>query len=114
VVPPLGSPLVALHFAHRALGVAAAVAVVALATWAMRVHAPRAVRSWASWAAVLVLLQIALGFISVLTGLAAVPVSLHTLVAAATLAVLVHVATAGWTVPVAEPSARERVGAAAP
>ncbi len=112
VIPPLDIPLVALHFTHRVVAVLAASAVIALAAWTMRVRAPGVVRSWASWAAVLVLIQIALGFISVLTGLAVVPVSLHTLVAASTLAVLVHVTTLGWTVPVAEPSRSEPVGAA--
>lgn len=96
LVPPLDSHLIALHFTHRALGIVAAVAVVWLAVWSMRARASSGVRSWASWAAVLVLVQVALGFISVLTGLAVVPVSLHTLGAAATLAMLVHVATLGW------------------
>ncbi len=110
VIPPLGNPLIALHFTHRVLAVIAASAVIGLAAWTMRVHAPGVVRSWASWAAVLVLIQIALGFISVLTGLAVVPVSLHTLVAASTLAVLVHVTTVGWTAPVVHPSPPGRVG----
>ncbi len=96
VVPPLGNPLVAIHFTHRVVAVVAAASVIWLAAWAMRAGAPRVVRSWASWAAVLILIQIALGFISVLTGLAVLPVSLHTLVAASTLAVLVHVTTLGW------------------
>lgn len=96
VVPPLDNALVAVHFTHRVIGVLAAVAVVGLATWAMRADAPKAVRSWASWAAVLTLVQVGLGFVSVLTTLAVVPVSLHTLVAASLLATLVHVTTLGW------------------
>jgi heme A synthase len=112
VVPPLDNLLVALHFTHRVVALLAAAAVIGLATWTMAVRAPGVVRSWASWAAILVLIQIALGFISVLTGLSVVPVSLHTLVAASTLAVLVHVTTLGWTMPVAQPSTPERVGAA--
>ena len=96
LVPPLDNALIAVHFAHRVVGVLAVVAVVGLATWAMRADAPSSVRSWASWAAVLTMVQVALGFVSVLTTLAVVPVSLHTLVAASLLATLVHVTTLGW------------------
>ena len=67
-------------------------------------------RSWASWAAVLVLVQIALGFITVLTALAVVPDSLHTLVAASILAVLVHLTTLGWTAGTAPTADRARHG----
>lgn len=108
VVPPLDNALIGVHFAHRVLGILAAVAVVMLATWALRATAPGAVRTWASWAAVVALIQVGLGFIAVLTALAVVPVSLHTLVAASLLATLVHVTTLGWvakTAPDAAPSA---------
>ena len=44
----------------------------------------------------LALVQVALGFVSVLTALAVVPVSVHTLVAASLLVVLVHLTTVGW------------------
>ena len=96
VVPPLGSGLVALHFFHRVLGLTAAGYVLWLAWWALRSRAPSEVRSLASWAGVLILIQVALGFLSVLSGLAVVPVSLHTLVAASTLAILVHLTTLAW------------------
>jgi len=96
LVPPLDNTLITIHFFHRVVGILAAIAVIGLASWAMRAEAPRAVRSWASWAAVLTLLQVGLGFVSVLTTLAVVPVSLHTLVAASLLATLVHVTTLGW------------------
>jgi heme A synthase len=92
----LDNTLIVVHFLHRLLGVLAALTVIGLATWALRAHAPPVVRSWASWAAVLALVQVALGFVSVLTALAVVPVSVHTLVAASLLVVLVHVATLGW------------------
>jgi len=95
-VPPLDNVLVAIHFFHRLTALIVAFAVISLSAWALRVGAPRLVRSWASWAAVLVLVQIALGFITVLTALAAVPDSLHTLVAASILAILVHLTTIGW------------------
>lgn len=112
LVPPLDNHLIVLHFTHRVMAVVAATAVIALAAWTMRARAPGVVRSWASWAAVLVLVQIALGFISVLTGLAVVPVSLHTLVAAGTLAILVHVTTMGFTVPLLAPVSSEHADAA--
>lgn len=112
VIPPLASPLVALQFTHRVVALVAAFSVIWLAAWALRIHAPPVVRTWASWAAVLVLIQIALGFISVLTALAVVPVSLHTLVAASTLVVLVHVTTLGWSARAAAPTPRVHTGAA--
>jgi heme A synthase len=96
LVPPLGNGLVALHFAHRTLGYAVALAVVGTAVWAVRRGAPPAVRSWTKWASVLVLLQVGLGFLSVYTRLEVVPVSLHTLVAASLVVVMVHLAAAGW------------------
>jgi len=96
LIPPLDNALIAIHFTHRVVGILAAIAVVGLASWAMHADAPKAVRSWASWAAVLTLVQVGLGFVSVLTTLAVVPVSLHTLVAASLLAALVHVTTLGW------------------
>jgi len=95
ILPPLGNALVALHFAHRALGVVAALAVVGLAVRVARAGASAAVRSWSTWAAVLALLQVAIGFLSVWARLAVVPVSLHTLVAASLLATLVHLTVTG-------------------
>lgn len=94
-VPPLESSLVTVHFFHRVLGVVAAGAVLALAAWAVRRRAPAPVRSWTFWAGVLVVLQVTLGFVSVLTGLAVVPVSLHTLIAALLLVILVHLTVTG-------------------
>lgn len=94
-VPPLESSLVAVHFFHRVLGILVALAVLALAFWAVRKGAPAAVRSWTFWAGVLVVLQVILGFVSVLTGLAVVPVSLHTLIAAGLLVIVVHLAVTG-------------------
>jgi heme A synthase len=96
IVPPLQSGLVLLHFLHRVLGYAVAVVVVGMAVWAFRRGARAAVRSWTGWAAALVLVQVGLGFLSVYTRLDVVPVSLHTLVAASLLAVMVHLATVGW------------------
>ncbi len=97
IVPPLQNGMVLLHFLHRMLGYAVAAAVVGMAVWAVRRGAPAAVRSWTGWAAVLVLVQVGLGFLSVYTRLEVVPVSLHTLVAASLLSVMVHLATAART-----------------
>lgn len=96
LVPPLDDGLVTLHFLHRVLGLAAAAAVVGLAVWASRSRAPKAVRRQVAWAAALVLIQVGLGLLSVYTRLSVVPVSLHTLVAASLLALLVHLVTTGW------------------
>jgi heme A synthase len=68
-------------------------------------------KRWMSWATVLVLIQVALGFVSVLTALAVVPVSLHTLVAASLLVVLVHVTTLGWIAEGASPKAADAAAA---
>lgn len=95
VVPPLDSGLVALHFAHRVLGIVAGVAVVALAVWAARKGAPAPVRTWANGAAALVVIQVGLGFLSVWARLEVVPVSLHSLVAASLMVVLVHLTVVG-------------------
>ena len=95
VVPPLDNGLIALHFLHRVLGILAGVAVVALAVWAARKGAPPSVRTWANGAAALVVVQVALGFVSVWARLEVVPVSLHSLVAASLLVVLVHLTVVG-------------------
>jgi heme A synthase len=96
LVPPLDlNALVTVHFLHRAVGVLTAAVVVGLAAWAW-LRAPAPARGWAIGAAALVLVQVGIGFLSVLTGLAVVPVSAHTLVAASLLAVLVHLTASGW------------------
>ena len=61
----------------------------------MRADVPVRVHRWITAAAGLVLVQVALGVLSVLTVLAIPPVSLHTLVAAALLSILVALATVG-------------------
>lgn len=93
VIPPLVNTPITVHFAHRVIGILAAVVVIGLAIRIVRVGAPDAVRTWALLAAGLVVAQVVLGFMSVLTALAVVPVSLHTLVAATLLMALVHVTT---------------------
>jgi cytochrome c oxidase assembly protein subunit 15 len=90
VVPPLINAPITTHFAHRVLALIVVAVVVALAVRAR--CAPEQVRRWSTVAAVLVVVQAGLGIASVLTTLAVVPVSLHTLVAAALLATSTHVA----------------------
>lgn len=93
VVPPLVNAPITAHFVHRILALVAAAVVMALAVKVYRADAPEPIRRWAGVAAALVLAQVGLGVASVLTVLAVIPVSLHTLTAAALLAALVHVAT---------------------
>lgn len=93
VVPPLVNGPIVSHFVHRILAVAATVVVLWMAGWAIRRDVPRRLRRWVLTAAALVVVQVGLGVASVLTVLAVTPVSLHTLVAAALLSVLVAVAT---------------------
>lgn len=100
VVPPLVNAPIAVHFFHRVLALIVAIAVCAFAYRLYGSALPGRVRRWGPVAAGLVLTQVGLGFASVLTVLAVLPVSLHTLVAASLLAVLAHVAT------VAEPARR--------
>jgi heme A synthase len=104
VVPPLVNAPITVHFAHRVLGMVAALVVLAFVFWAHRVGATERVRWWLMVAATLVVAQVALGVVSVVTRLAVVPVSLHTLVAAGLLAVLAHVATQAHHVVEPQPS----------
>jgi heme A synthase len=89
VVPPLVNAPIATHFAHRVL---AMIVIAVVATLAVRARQAPGVGRWATAVVALVVAQAGLGIASVLTTLAVVPVSLHTLVAAALLASLVHVA----------------------
>jgi heme A synthase len=98
-VPPLTSSSTALHFAHRVLGVLTALLVLAAAAWLGRPARPVRVRAAALVAALLVVTQLGLGFLSVTTTLGIVPVSSHTLVAAALLADLVLLSCWGWSSP---------------
>jgi heme A synthase len=113
--PPLGHPLVTVHFAHRVLGVLTMLVLLAATVKLLAAGAPH-VRRAAQAMAALVVLQVALGFGSVMTTLAVVPVSLHTLVAASLLSVTVLLAT--WGALPLRPAARrafpERPGAARP
>jgi heme A synthase len=95
VVPPLVNIQITSHFLHRFMALVATAAILGLLVWAYRADMPARVRRWVVLAAVLVVAQVALGVVSVLTILAVVPVSVHTLVAAGLLGSLVAVATMG-------------------
>ncbi len=99
VVPPLVNTPITVHFLHRVLAIVVTAFVLYLAVWARREAVPRLLRAALDAAAVLVLVQVALGVASVLTVLAVVPVSLHTLVAALLLVTLVHAATVARLAP---------------
>ena len=92
-VPPLVNTPIILHFGHRVIGMLALMTIVGLAIWLVRQQTSAVIRTWALLAAGLVVAQVSLGFLSVLTMLAVMPVSLHTLGAATLLATLVHLAT---------------------
>lgn len=82
VVPPLVSPLLGLHFAHRLLGILTALAVITGTLAMLRAGARGRIALLAVSGTALVLAQIGLGVWSVASRLAVAPVSLHTLVAA--------------------------------
>lgn len=107
-VPPMANHFVVVHFTHRVVAVLAVAAVVGLVVQLVRAGAPQHVMR-AAWGAVgLVAAQFTLGVVSVLTILAVVPVSLHTLGAAALLSTLVLLATWGWAEPTRPGSSPER------
>jgi len=93
VVPPLVNAPIIVHFTHRVLAMVVALFVITVVVRVWGSESDRVVRRLAGLAAVLVVTQVGLGFASVLTVLAVVPVSLHTLVAASLLATLVALAT---------------------
>lgn len=94
-VPPIENHFVAVHFTHRLLGVLATLAVIGLVVALVRSGASAQLRRRALGAVSLVLVQFTLGVVSVLTILSVLPVSLHTLGAAALLAILVHLTALG-------------------
>ncbi len=95
-IPPLQTATVAVHFGHRVTGLLLLITLLALTVQAARSLGPSAARTLAISAGVLVTLQVLLGFASVYTRLAVVPVSFHTLLAATILTVTVAVAVMTW------------------
>lgn len=95
-IPPFIHPLVALHFGHRVLGVALLVAVLGTGHVAFWHGGSPWIRKLGIAATLTAVTQVLLGFLSVYYGLAVVPVSLHTLLAAALLTLLVTLASSTW------------------
>ena len=111
LVPPLVNSTITLHFTHRLIGIVAALLIIGLSVWILRVSAPKPLRLLGLLAAALVVTQVIIGFVSVLTSLAVIPVSLHTLIAAGLLATLVRRATLARLSPKSISSTSEiRVG----
>ncbi len=111
LVPPLVNSTITLHFTHRLIGIVAALLIIGLSIWILRVSAPKPLRRLGLLAAALVVTQVIIGFVSVLTSLAVIPVSLHTLIAAGLLATLVRLATLARLSPKSISSTSEiRVG----
>ena len=111
LVPPLVNSTITLHFTHRLIGIVAALLIIGLSIWILRVSAPKPLRLLGLLAAALVVTQVIIGFVSVLTSLAVILVSLHTLIAAGLLATLVRLATLARLSPKSISSTSEiRVG----
>jgi len=81
-----------LHFSHRVLGIIVALWIFRAGLRALRSIGAPHVRKLHRWAITLVVVQIALGYLSVSEYLGMVPVSLHTVGASLTFAVLVAAA----------------------
>lgn len=96
LIPPLDNGLVALQFTHRVVALMVMGAVLWAGHRAFRSGGSQAVRLLGASAAVLVVGQVLLGFLSVYLRLAVVPIALHTLFAASLLASLVALATLTW------------------
>ena len=86
VIPPLVTPFITIHFAHRVGALVVATAVGATLVTALRHRAPAPLRRPAILAAVLVALQVALGALVIWTGRAVVPTTTHLVTGAALLA----------------------------
>lgn len=95
LIPPMDSHLVGIHFGHRVLGVLILGATIWVGIRVLRSVQGTLVRRLAAAAMALVVVQVTLGFVSVLQMLAVVPVSLHSLVAATLLATAVAMRVLG-------------------
>jgi heme A synthase len=106
-IPPFSHPLVALQFGHRLLGMALLGTVLWVGHVAFRRGRTSGVRMLGTAAATVATAQVLLGFASVHFGLAVVPVSLHTLLAATLLSILVALSTLTWAPGPASPEGGE-------
>jgi len=96
VIPPLEYPAVQLHFAHRVLGVGLAIAVVMFARTILRRSRDAFSRRLAAAAAIGVVGQVLLGFVSVAFRLGVPWVSAHSVLAATLLMLGVALAAHSW------------------
>ena len=96
-IPPLETVSVVTHFTHRLLGIIVLIFLVALAYRTLGLGKIPSVRSLALTAAGLGIFQVILGFLSVYSLLAVIPVSLHTLIAATLLCCTIYLSTLTWT-----------------
>lgn len=113
LIPPLGSALVAYHFAHRVGAVVAAAFIVATATLVLRRHgASEPLRSPALVALALLAAQVFLGALTIWSRRAVVPTTLHVVTGAGILATMVVLALRAQRLvaPVAAPAASSLVG----
>jgi heme A synthase len=92
-IPTLAHPLVILHFSHRLLGLALMGVVLFVGHIAFWHGGNPGIRKLGLAVASVVVAQVLVGFLSVYYGLAVVPVSLHTLLAATLLTLLVTLVT---------------------
>ena len=95
-IPPLDNGLVILHYSHRSLGVVLLGAVLLAGHLAFWRGGSRRLRLLGIAVAGVVTAQFLLGFFSVYFRLAVIPVSLHTLLAATLLTLLVSLSTLTW------------------
>jgi heme A synthase len=95
-VPPFAHPLVALHFGHRLLGLAVLGAVLWVGHVAFWRGGTTRLRILGFAAALVTAAQVLLGFLSVYYRLAVAPVSLHTLLAATLVTLLVALSALTW------------------
>jgi len=109
-IPPFRHELVVLHFAHRVLGIVLLLTVLGVGHQAFwRGGSPR-IRGLGVAVAGVALGQVLLGFLSVYYRLAVIPVSLHTLLAATLLTLLVSLQTLTWAPEPAIPDQPEGEG----
>ena len=95
-IPPLETISVITHFAHRLMGVILLLLLTVLAFKSLGFTKASTIRTFCLVAAGLGILQVILGFLSVYSLLAIIPVSLHTLVAATLLSCTVYLASLCW------------------
>ncbi len=95
-IPAFPHALVALHFGHRVMGMALLLVVLAVGHVAFWRGGSSRVSTLGTAAAAVAVAQVLLGFLSVHQRLAPLPVSLHTLLAATLLVLLVALAAYTW------------------